>query len=171
MLKNILVTGGFGTIGLPLVNRLISEKHYVFVIDNFSNEKSLERFNEMNFRAKTTYTSLEFFNQIWADVKFESIIHLAGYSNIDSVNTNYEQAFNDIVLNTMHVINRCITTGSKLIYLEWPATDNDLYNFLHVEAVRLVQLFQESNKINAIIIPVRTEYTHSDICDKIIFQI
>lgn len=167
----ILVTGGFGNIGLPLVDALLDLKHTVYVIDNLSNEASLGRFDKMNFRAKVTYTNLEFSNYLWPDVKFDYVIHLASYNKLELVDTEYDKAVTDNIIGTLRLVEKCIKSDSLLVYLYWPQTEYNLLSILHEESVKLLNYYSDTNSLRANIINTTNLSTTESVINKIITEL
>lgn len=81
MVKNVLVTGGAGYVGSPLVGVLLDNNYKVIVVDNFTfgAESLLSVWHRPNF--KLIYgdiTSLDTMKKIFSDYQIDSVIHLAG---------------------------------------------------------------------------------------------
>lgn len=71
----ILVTGGYGFVGLALVERLLKEKHEITIIDDLStgNLKNINRKVRV-FNISTTDKNC---GKIFKDTKFDVVVHLA----------------------------------------------------------------------------------------------
>ena len=166
---NILVTGGFGNIGLPLVNELCNMQRHVYVIDNMSSPDSLARFGQMNFRAKITYTDINYIEHMWEGVQFDYVVHLAEFNNVDSADANYEQLFTDNVLGTIKVLRRCITNKSKFIYLQYPPVPG-LLGFVRDTCLSTIGYYETHHQIPVCIIDC-TNKTNEEILQNILQEI
>ena len=167
-MNKILVTGGFGRLGLPLVNELVGP-NLVYVIDNMNNPDSLERFGQINFRAKITYTDIVYSQHIWNDVKFNTVVHLATYTDETNADSDYTKVFKDCILGTMHIIKRCIKDGSKLIYVDYSRDSNRFLKFMHDDIIRMLAFYSESG-LDFVVIP-STGLINDDIRKSIISAI
>jgi nucleoside-diphosphate-sugar epimerase len=166
---NILITGGFGNIGLPLANELITKHHNVHVIDNMCSQESLDRFGQMNFRAKITYTDINYIEHMWTGTQFHTVVHLAAIPIIDSTDANYEQLFTDNVLGTMKVLNKCISNKSKFIYLQWPY-DSGILQLAHNMCLNSIEYYKNVHEIPVVIIDC-TDKTTEEILQNILQEI
>ena len=90
----ILITGGAGFIGSNLVEKLIKNKHYVVVIDNFETGsiKNIKKFlNNKNLKfIKGDFANVQILNSL--SYKFDLIIHMAT-SNLRVSLNNYSKTF------------------------------------------------------------------------------
>lgn len=81
MAKNILVTGGAGYAGLPLVGLLLNNNYNVIVVDNltFGGETLLNILHYPNFKfIKGDITSSDLIKTIFTDYPIDTVVHLAG---------------------------------------------------------------------------------------------
>ena len=108
-LGKILVTGGAGFIGSHLVDKLISNKQEVKVLDNLSNGKfeNLNKdsyFNESLF-IKKDLKELQSIYEDFTDVK--TVIHMAAEPEVRINTINPEISFRENIQNTFHVLEAC----------------------------------------------------------------
>lgn len=119
-MKNVLVTGGYGFIGGHLLRRLIEtpEVEKVCVIDNFSEGSNLDNHTLHTNSVKFTYHA-----------DYDTILHLAAASHVDSVNSHGALALANVKI-AKHAINLTKSSNARLIVLStdevygetWPHT-------------------------------------------------
>jgi nucleoside-diphosphate-sugar epimerase len=165
--QNILITGGFGTIGTPLVDKLIDIGCYIYIIDNLSKQESLESYTNMNFRAKASYTDISYSSYIWADIKFSHIIHLAAYTNEETVDMDYIKAYTDNLLGTVRMINKCIDKNINFIYLHYPETTGYL-GLIKNQILQVIEYYSKHKNLQCSIINCDSNQSLEDIHSNII---
>lgn len=111
----ILVTGGCGFIGSHIVDRLIEQKHEVFVVDNLStgNIKNLNPKAKL-YNADITSPDL---STVFESCRPETVYHEAAQIDIQKSikDTLFDTKVN--ILGTVNVLQCCKNTGvSKIIY-------------------------------------------------------
>lgn len=132
--KRILVTGGAGFIGSHLVDKLLEEKHKVFVIDDLSGGKR----QNVNSKAKLFVCDLRDENKtdkIIKEIKPEIVFHLAAnaaenkaqFSPIDITSRNWNTFINTLVSSLRYGMKRIIVTSSIAVYgsLQTPFKETD----------------------------------------------
>ena len=165
--NKILITGGFGKIGLPLANTLCEQEKKVYVIDNLSNKNSFTKFKEMNFRVKTTFTDVEYINSIWNDESFATIIHLAGDDEIYNT-VNIASLYKKLVINNLRIIQKCIQHKSKLIYLHFNY-DCSYRVYIEDQIISTIQFFgRVKDELEYTVINIDPTHTPEEIQAKII---
>ncbi|WP_188208224.1 dTDP-glucose 4,6-dehydratase [Alkalibacillus aidingensis] len=119
---NVLVTGGAGFIGRWVVQRLLNEGHYVWVIDDLSNGRV------ENIRGLMSYSNLMEFIQgdmkdrqlikdLFSSTRFDVCYHLAASINVqDSIDDPQTTFMNDTV-GTFYVLEACKKYHVKLVFM------------------------------------------------------
>lgn len=122
---NILVTGGCGFIGSHLVDRLVSEKHVVQVIDNLSSDAH----DQFYFNPNVTYYTYDIVNADLIDKVFERhkpeiVFHMAAQARIQQCIREPIKTININTLGTHNVLEaakraqtrRVIFSSTSAIY-------------------------------------------------------
>ena len=113
---NILVTGGAGFIGSPIVDKLIDNEHNVIVVDNLSTGT----INNVNKSANFIQGSIidrEFIESIISKYKPDCVIHHA--AQIDVQRSIEDPTFDcdTNIRGTLNILNSCVKNNvSKIIY-------------------------------------------------------
>ena len=110
--KKILITGGAGFIGSHLVRRLLTQhKDYqVFNLDaltyagNLENLKDIEQAPNYSF-VKGDITDAYFVNDLFSQINFDGIIHLAAESHVDRSISDPLSFVRTNVLGTVNLLN------------------------------------------------------------------
>ena len=111
-MKNILITGGAGFIGSHVV-RLFVTKYPDFQIynldtltyaGNLENLKDIESASNYNF-IKADITEADKINQLFHEIRFDSVIHLAAESHVDRSITDPLAFVKTNVIGTMNLLN------------------------------------------------------------------
>ena len=97
-MKNILITGGAGFIGLNLSKRLLEKGHKIFVIDNFKRAIKDDDFKKIRKNKNFTIISADLTKEINQNIAFSHIFHLAATVGVSNVNKSpYETLHNNLV--------------------------------------------------------------------------
>ncbi|MBU0666493.1 MAG: SDR family oxidoreductase [Nanoarchaeota archaeon] len=110
-----LVTGGAGFIGSHIVDKLISKKHQVVIIDNLSTGKR----KNINKKAKFYKADLRSkkIDNIFKKEKPEIIFHTAAHINVRYSVTNPVYDANNNILGGLNLLETCKKYGvKKIIY-------------------------------------------------------
>ena len=110
--KKILITGGAGFIGSHLVRRLVTQyKDYqVFNLDaltyagNLENLKDIEQAQNYSF-VKGDITDAYFVNDLFSQINFDGIIHLAAESHVDRSISDPVSFVRTNVLGSVNLLN------------------------------------------------------------------
>ena len=112
MNKNILITGGAGFIGSHVVRRFVNKypDYHIFNLDALTYAGNLENLNDIE--SKDNYSFLHgditdevFINSIFAENKFDAVIHLAAESHVDRSITDPLAFARTNILGTMVLLN------------------------------------------------------------------
>lgn len=106
----VLLTGGCGFIGSSFVKKF--NKEFDFVIIS-SKEKIIEKTIRTEYGSVSDKNIIKIIENINPDV----IIHLAALSGLKKCEVNPEKAFDINVTGTENVINGCLKTNSRLIFI------------------------------------------------------
>ena len=115
---NILFTGCAGFIGSHLAERLLSQNHQVWGIDNLNHyyspqqkHKNLEilySYNNFHFQKDDLVTT-----KILQEVKFDVVFHIGAMAGVRYSLENPEIYFKTNVEGQTHLLNECIKSGCK----------------------------------------------------------
>jgi len=127
--KKILITGGAGFIGSHLVRRLVTQyKDYqVFNLDaltyagNLENLKDIEQAQNYSF-VKGDITDAYFVNDLFSQINFDGIIHLAAESHVDRSISDPVSFVRTNVLGSVNLLNASLQL----------AKDNADFLFYHI---------------------------------------
>lgn len=112
-MKNIIVTGGCGYIGSVLVNKLISKKFNVLVIDNMWFGNNLKKNNKLKI-IKNDIRNIDRYDL----KKYDTLIHLANIANDPGVELNPELSWNVNVVATHELMEKIVreTNVKRVIF-------------------------------------------------------
>ena len=101
----ILITGGAGYIGQNFISFFHNRKNKIYVIDNFSTSKNINKNLKklINFY-KVDLTKEELVKTFFKRKKFDLIIHLAAISGVQEFNKNILKNFNNNILTTKNLM-------------------------------------------------------------------
>lgn len=103
--KKILITGGAGYIGQNLTSFFLKKKYKIYVVDNLSTSKSVNKKIKKNIIfKKINLTSEDKVKSFFTNKTFDLIIHLAAFSGVREFNKNVLKSFNNNVLATKNII-------------------------------------------------------------------
>jgi len=109
----ILLVGGFGFIGRALIKKI--SQNYELIIFSHKKEKNLRNFPDLMMEVGDITTNE--IQHVCKKYKPEVVIHLAAFTGIEKCEDDPYQAFHVNVYGTFNVIQACIESKSKLIYL------------------------------------------------------
>lgn len=127
--KNILITGGAGFIGSHVVRRFVGtyKNYHIFNLDaltyagNLENLKDVEEARNYSF-VKGDITDTDFLEKLFAQKKFDGVIHLAAESHVDRSISDPLAFVKTNVLGTVNLLNASL----KL------AKENPNFRFYHI---------------------------------------
>lgn len=110
--NKILVTGGAGFIGSHVVRLLVNKypKYQIYNLDsltyagNLENLKDIEEAPNYTF-VKADITDADAMNSLFAEYKFDGVIHLAAESHVDRSITDPNAFINTNVMGTANLLN------------------------------------------------------------------
>ncbi|MEL6635341.1 MAG: dTDP-glucose 4,6-dehydratase [Bacteroidota bacterium] len=110
--KKILVTGGAGFIGSHLIRLLVQEyPHYQIVnLDKLTYAGNLANLSDVEERSNYTFvkgciTDATFIDQLFADFKFDGVIHLAAESHVDRSISDPMSFIHTNIVGTVNLLN------------------------------------------------------------------
>ncbi len=137
-MKNILVTGGAGFIGMNLIKILLKKGHNVTSIDNYSTGKKSNEFNDAR------YIDDDIENIVKLNMEFDTCFHLAAQSRVQPSFDNPAETFRVNVTGTMRVLEWAKNKNVKVIYAGSSSKHHNpsdspyaMYKFLGEEICRL----------------------------------
>lgn len=148
-MKKVLVTGGAGFIGSNLIDRLLSEKHYVYCLDNFDTfyDPLIKRQNIEKSLGNDHYKLIEgdirdrsLLNKIFAENEIELVIHLAARAGVRPSILEPELYYDVNVFGTLILleamraanVRRLLFASSSSVYgnnKKVPFSENDNVDF------------------------------------------
>ena len=110
----ILVTGGAGYIGSVIVKKLVSEGYEVFVLDDLS-KGHLEAVHPKATFIKVGLTNLKDVDETFKQVKFDAVIHMAGFIEAGESVEDPAKYFRNNVVNGLSLLNVMLKNNCKRI--------------------------------------------------------
>ena len=117
MRHNILITGGFGLLGKPLVLKLINLKHNVFILE----KKNTKRLKFLPKKPKKiiagNFTNKNLVGKIIKENNIDVIFHLGAITQVlDSLKKPYETHLTNI-MGTINFLENIRTINKKIIFI------------------------------------------------------
>ena len=117
MHHNILITGGFGLLGKPLVLKLINLKHNVFILE----KKNTKRLKFLPKKPKKiiagNFTNKNLVGKIIKENNIDVIFHLGAITQVlDSLKKPYETHLTNI-MGTINFLENIRTINKKIIFI------------------------------------------------------
>jgi len=145
---NILVTGAAGGIGSTLIREL--KNHNLYLLDNLRNgykENLIDDRNKMygEWDDRSITDSLV---DLWEDVDFDAVIHLAAITSLPDCEENFVEAFDVNVTGTANILDFCKRRGvKKVIYASTSAVYENNTGMLTEDMQVNPSLFYSSTKL------------------------
>ena len=112
MLKKVLITGGAGFIGSHVIRKFVNKypDYHIYNLDALTYAGNLENLTDIESKENYTFlkgdiTDESFIEAIFAEFKFESVIHLAAESHVDRSITDPLAFAKTNILGTMILLN------------------------------------------------------------------
>ena len=143
-MKNILITGGAGFIGLNICKKLLQKGYRVFAIDNFNRAKKDKDFKKIKLNKNFKIISIDLKKELKLEIKFTYIFHLAAIVGVSNVNKSpYETLQNNLVtlLNVINYVKK-MKSNSKIIFF----SSSEVYSSL-IESKKIRFPISEDNQI------------------------
>ncbi len=182
MQKQIIVTGGLGFIGLPLIKKLIAKNYYPIIIDNFSNVdfsllKALPK--TKCYIIKENIINENKIKEKIKEFKPETLVHLAAIHHIPYCIKNQKETIKINVGGTKSVLNICSKLNIKnFIFISSGAVykpsskpckekDNlepvDIYGISKKQGEEITKIFCNNKKIKYTILRLFNVYGKNDL--------
>ncbi|MBW8242630.1 dTDP-glucose 4,6-dehydratase [Muricauda oceani] len=145
--KNILITGGAGFIGSHVVRRFVElyGEYQIFNLDaltyagNLENLKDIEQAPNYSF-VKGDITDAGFVNDLFSQINFDGIIHLAAESHVDRSISDPLSFVRTNVLGTVNLLNASLQSSkANPAFLFYHISTDEVFGSLGQEG-----LFNES---------------------------
>ena len=122
-MKNILVTGGLGLLGKPLVSFLRKKKYNIFVLDRSKNEKrnSLIKGRNINF-IYGSYQNKNFLKKIIKNKKINVIFHTGAVTQVLEGLKYPFKTYKNNIMGTINILE-CIRQINPSILLIYSSSD------------------------------------------------
>ncbi len=143
-MKNILITGGAGFIGLNLSQKLLEKGYKVFVIDNFKRAVKDDDFKKIKKNKNFKIISSDLTKEIKQNITFSHIFHLAATVGVSNVNKSpYETLQNNLVplFNVINYVKKK-KSKSKIIFF----SSSEVYSSL-IQNKKIKFPLSEDNQI------------------------
>lgn len=166
-MKNILVIGGNGFLGIHLVNKLESKSYNVFIADKISS-------NHNNY-IKCDITSKDDIQKLFSKHNFNIVFNLAGFANLDDAISNPTKTMQLNVMCNMYIIEQCIKQKiEKYVYASSTYSMSKKGSFYGISKLASEKLIEEYNKkhgLNFIIIRYGSVYSDRDFKNNYIYNL
>ncbi|NVK72545.1 MAG: NAD(P)-dependent oxidoreductase [Oceanospirillaceae bacterium] len=145
-MKKILVTGGFGFIGSYVTRELLSKGYKVLVADIIENQKiDGAEFVKCDIRSENDLKNV-------FEYEFDTVIHLAGFSNLREAKNNPSLTISLNTLATTQILELCVEKGIlKFIYGSSAyanSSKGSFYSISKLASEKIVEEFHKKHKLN-----------------------
>ena len=145
-MKKILVTGGYGFIGSYVTRDLLSKGYKVLVADIIEDQKiDGTEFVKCDLRSEDDLKSV-------FEYEFDTVIHLAGFSNLREAKNNPSLTIALNTLATTQILELCVEKGiSKFIYGSSAyanSSKGSFYGISKLASEKIIEEFHEKYKLD-----------------------
>ena len=154
MKKKFLVTGGFGLLGVSLVNFLLKKKYFVVILDYKPNRKHFFKKSKNLKIEKGNFCEKNFVEKILKKYNFSCIFHLGAQTQVLKALKNPYETFMINVLGTINFLEATRKSKKKIPFIY--SSSDKAYGELQKK------FYLENDKLNAIF-PYDTSKSSSDL--------
>jgi len=152
--KKFLVTGGFGLLGVSLVNFLLKKKYFVVILDYKPNRKHFFKKSKNLKIEKGNFCEKNFVEKILKKYNFSCIFHLGAQTQVLKALKNPYETFMINVLGTINFLEATRKSKKKIPFIY--SSSDKAYGELQKK------FYLENDKLNAIF-PYDTSKSSSDL--------
>lgn len=154
MKKFFLVTGGFGLLGVSVVNFLVKKKFTVVILDYKNYRKNFFQSNKNIIIEKGNFCKKKFVEKIFKKYKFSGIFHLGAQTQVLKALKNPYETFTINILGTINFLEIMRKKNLKIPFIY--SSSDKAYGELEKK------FYLENDKLNAIF-PYDTSKSSSDL--------
>lgn len=159
-MKKILVTGGFGFIGSYVTKDLLAKGYNVLVADIIEDQKiDGAEFVKCDLRSEDDLKSV-------FEYELDTVIHLAGFSNLREAKNNPSLTIALNTLATTQILELCVEKGiSKFIYGSSAyanSSKGSFYGISKLASEKIIEEFHEKYKLDYNILRYGSVYSEMD---------
>ena len=154
MKKKFLVTGGFGLLGVSLVNFLLKKKYFVVILDYKPNRNHFFKKSKNLKIEKGNFCEKNFVEKILKKYNFSCIFHLGAQTQVLKALKNPYETFMINVLGTINFLEATRKSKKKIPFIY--SSSDKAYGELQKK------FYLENDKLNAIF-PYDTSKSSSDL--------
>lgn len=197
---NILILGGHGFIGSRVSQRLKKKGHTVGVIDCYHQynaipdweyfpilkQRKLIASNDNTFVGRIE--DIEFIKKTFSEFRPERVIHLGTYPNAKMVDNNIDDATNNMITATAHILDLCVKhqvskfvfASSSMVYGDFKQqipdetvapNPNTLYGSYKYQGELMCKVWRRLHGLNYVIMRPSALYGTPDIIVRVISQL
>ena len=154
MKKFFLVTGGFGLLGVSVVNFLVKKKFKIVILDYKNYRKNFFQSNKNIIIEKGNFCKKKFVEKIFKKYKFSGIFHLGAQTQVLKALKNPYETFTINILGTINFLEIMRKKNLKIPFIY--SSSDKAYGELEKK------FYLENDKLNAIF-PYDTSKSSSDL--------